>query len=338
MRSVPFAPLEPALYREAVRRALAEDLGWGDVTTEATVDPSLRARGVILAKCECVIAGLDIAAEAFSQLDPAVVFTKNVEDGQRCSSGTTIAVVRGSAAAMLTAERTALNFLCHLSGVATATADLCAAIEGHKARIVCTRKTTPGLRSLEKYAVRMGGGGNHRFGLDGAVLIKDNHIAIAGGIRPAVERARRHAGHLTRIEVEVDTLAQLAEVLALKVDAVLLDIYMPEKDGFAVLAAVKADPRLAHVPVLMISGGGDHEDLVRCIEMGAVDYLPKPFNQAVLRARLAACIAAKRQRDREIQHLQQSVAASADSNPNNVLAMIGKIEMITHTMTRALRP
>ncbi len=121
MRSVPFAPLEPALYREAVRRALAEDLGWGDVTTEATVDSSLRARGVILAKCDCVIAGLDIAAEAFCQLDPAAVFTKNVEDGQRCTPGTSVAVVRGSAASMLTAERTALNFLQRLSGIASVT-------------------------------------------------------------------------------------------------------------------------------------------------------------------------------------------------------------------------
>lgn len=148
MRSVPFAPLEPALYRETVRRALAEDLGWGDVTTEATVGPTLRARGLILAKCDCVIAGLDIAAEAFSQLDPAVVFTKHVEDGQRCTSGTTVATVRGSAAAMLTAERTALNFLQKLSGIASVTRRYVDAAGG-SITVLDTRKTAPTLRALE---------------------------------------------------------------------------------------------------------------------------------------------------------------------------------------------
>ena len=145
------------------------------------------------------------------------------------TNGNTIASVSGPARAILTAERTALNFLCHLSGIATATASVVAAVRGHGAKIVCTRKTTPGLRAVEKYAVRAGGGSNHRFGLDDAILIKDNHIAIAGGIRPAMERARMSVGHLVKIEVEVDTLAQLEEVLALAPDAVLLD-NMPVDD------------------------------------------------------------------------------------------------------------
>ena len=221
MRSVPFAPLEPALYREAVRRALAEDLGWGDVTTEAAVDPSLRARGVILAKCECVIAGLDIAAEAFSQLDPAVVFTKNVEDGQRCSLGTTIAVVRGSAAAMLTAERTALNFLQRLSGIATLTRAFVDA-SGGAITILDTRKTTPTLRALEKYAVRAGAGTNHRAGLDDGVLIKDNHVRLAGGVREAVQRMK-DADPEMPIEVEAQSLEQIDEALGAGADIILFD-------------------------------------------------------------------------------------------------------------------
>ncbi|TIW41302.1 MAG: carboxylating nicotinate-nucleotide diphosphorylase, partial [Mesorhizobium sp.] len=152
-----------------------------------------------------------------------VEITVHRADGSEVAQGETIASVTGLVRATLTAERTVLNYLCHLSGIATATASIVAAVRGHRAKIVCTRKTTPGLRAVEKYAVRAGGGSNHRFGLDDAILIKDNHIAIAGGIRTAVERARSSVGHLVKIEVEVDTLAQLEEVLALAPDAVLLD-------------------------------------------------------------------------------------------------------------------
>ena len=221
MRSVPFAPLEPALYREAVRRALAEDLGWGDVTTEVTVDALLQARGVILAKCDCVIAGLDVAAEAFRQLDPGAVFTKRVEDGQRCPNGTVVAEVRGSAAAMLTAERTALNFLQRLSGVATRARQF---VDAAAARITVldTRKTTPTLRVLEKYAVRAGGATNHRTGLFDAVLIKDNHIRLAGGVREAVERTRHYRPGLP-IEIEAQSLAQVDEALEAGAEKILLD-------------------------------------------------------------------------------------------------------------------
>jgi nicotinate-nucleotide pyrophosphorylase (carboxylating) len=221
MRSVPFAPLDPALYREAVRRALAEDLGWGDVTTEATVDPSQRARGVFVAKCDCVIAGLDVAAEAFSQLDPGVVFTKNVADGQRCTEGTIVAVVRGSAAAMLTAERTALNFLQRLSGIASVTRRYVDAAAGG-ITILDTRKTTPTLRVLEKYAVRAGGGTNHRAGLDDGILIKDNHIRLGGGVAEVL-RKMKAAHQEMPIEIEAQSLEQVDDAVAAGADIILVD-------------------------------------------------------------------------------------------------------------------
>jgi nicotinate-nucleotide pyrophosphorylase (carboxylating) len=170
-----------------------------------------------------VIAGLDVVRCAFQTVSPAVKIEIERLDGSAVSPGDLVATINGPARALLTGERTALNFLCHLSGVASATASLVSAVKGTRARIVCTRKTTPGLRALEKYAVRAGGGTNHRFGLDDAMLIKDNHIALAGSIRAAIERARAHVGHLVKIEVEVDTLVQLEEALELGVDAVLLD-------------------------------------------------------------------------------------------------------------------
>ena len=171
-----------------------------------------------------VVAGLALAALAFRLIDPAIAFTVERPDGSAVLPGDVIATASGPTRGLLTAERTALNFLCRLSGIATATASVVAAVREHKAQIVCTRKTTPGLRAIEKYAVRAGGGSNHRFGLDDAVLIKDNHVAIAGGVRPALEeRARAGVGHLVKIELEVDTLAQLEDALALGADAFLLD-------------------------------------------------------------------------------------------------------------------
>jgi len=183
----------------------------------------LRATTVLAARQPGIVAGLDLAALAFRLIDPAIEVTIEKPDGSEILSGDIIASISGLARGILTAERTALNFLCRLSGIAAATSSVVAAVSGHKARVVCTRKTTPGLRAVEKYAVRAGGGSNHRFGLDDAVLIKDNHVAIAGGISAAVERARACVGHLVKIEVEVDTLAQLEESLALSTDAVLLD-------------------------------------------------------------------------------------------------------------------
>jgi len=218
----PFDPPRAAV-REAVALALSEDIGpLGDLTA-SLVPASAFASGALVARQRGVLAGAACVVETFFQIDPAITVVWTRQDGDRLGPGDEVAAVRGPLGSILTGERTALNFLCHLSGVATATASLVSAAQGTKARIVCTRKTTPGLRTLEKYAVRAGGGSNHRFGLDDAILIKDNHIALAGDVRTAIERAKAHAGHLVKIEIEVDTLAQLEQVLAIGVDAVLLD-------------------------------------------------------------------------------------------------------------------
>ncbi len=223
------APLPRVMLEPLVRAALLEDLGRaGDLTTDAIVPAGHRAETALVARQAGVVAGLDLAALAFQLLDPAIELSVAHPDGSTVLAGAVIAAVSGPARGMLTAERTALNLLCRLSGIATATAAIVAAVRGHRARIVCTRKTTPGLRAVEKYAIRAGGGSNHRFGLDDAVLIKDNHVAIAGGIRPAVERVRASVGHLVKVEVEVDTLDQLDAALAAGVDAVLLDNMGPE--------------------------------------------------------------------------------------------------------------
>jgi nicotinate-nucleotide pyrophosphorylase (carboxylating) len=229
------APLYPLLYEDLVRRALAEDLGRaGDLTSDAVVPAEARAEAVLVARAPGRLAGLPVALAAFRLLDPSLTLAAHAADGDDVAAGAVLATVRGAARSILSAERTALNFLGHLSGIATATRSVVAAVAAAQAataatattdgaRVVCTRKTTPGLRALEKYAVRAGGGANHRFGLDDAVLIKDNHRVLAGGLRPAVERARRGAGHMVKIEVEVDSLAELDEALALGVDVVLLD-------------------------------------------------------------------------------------------------------------------
>lgn len=228
--SLPAITLEPL-----VRAALLEDLGRaGDLTTDSIVPAGHRAATVLAARQPGIVAGLDLAALAFRLIDPAIEMAIERPDGSAVSQGQVIASISGPARGILTAERTALNFLCHLSGIATATASVVASVRGHRAKIVCTRKTTPGLRAVEKYAVRAGGGSNHRFGLDDAILIKDNHIAIAGGIRPAIEWARAGAGHLVKIEVEVDTLTQLEEALGLGPDAVLLDNMSAEELRHAV--------------------------------------------------------------------------------------------------------
>ena len=212
-----------------VRRALLEDLGRaGDLTTDTIVPADAQATLHLVARQTGVLAGLDLAALAFELLDSAVKFTPSQRDGARLAPGALIGTLTGPARALLTGERTALNFLGHLSGVATATAGIADAIRPYNTRVTCTRKTMPGLRALQKYAVRIGGGSNHRYGLDDAVLIKDNHIALAGGVHQAVERARAGIGHLVRIQLEVDTLAQLETGLALGVDALLLDNMTPE--------------------------------------------------------------------------------------------------------------
>jgi nicotinate-nucleotide pyrophosphorylase (carboxylating) len=214
----------PLLYEELVRGALQEDLGRaGDLTTDAIVLPADEATAMILARKPGRIAGLEVAISAFRHLDPRMKVELRMTDGQDAGRGEHLAMLRGNARALLSAERTALNLLGHLSGIATATRDVAAAVAPHGARVVCTRKTTPGMRALEKYAVRAGGGANHRFGLDDGVLVKDNHRLIAGGITEAVRRVRSYVGHMVKIQVEADTIEELEEALALDVDAVLLD-------------------------------------------------------------------------------------------------------------------
>ena len=220
--------MPPILVEPVVGAALREDLGrTGDITTAAVVPAQARARGTLSARVPGVVAGIDCAVAAFRLLDPAVEIEVHRADGCAIEAGDAVATVSGPARALLTAERTALNFLCHLSGIATATASLVEAARGHRARITCTRKTTPGLRALEKQAVRAGGGVSHRFGLDDGVLIKDNHIVATGGIRAAIERARAVIGHMVKLEVEVETLDELEQALAAGVDAALLDNMTP---------------------------------------------------------------------------------------------------------------
>lgn len=213
--------LEPSTYRDLVRRALEEDVGGGDITTEATVPATASARAVLLAKSECVVAGLDVAHEAFRQMDASVRFSARVHDGDHCVSGTILAVVDGPARALLAAERTALNLLQHLSGIATVARQFVDA-SGGRITVLDTRKTTPTLRALEKYAVRCGGASNHRSGLFDAVLIKDNHIRLAGGVSNAVKQARGNRPGFA-VEVEAETLDQVDEALAAGADIILAD-------------------------------------------------------------------------------------------------------------------
>jgi len=260
------APLSPLLYLGLVQAALAEDLGRaGDITTDAIVPQAVLARVSLRTRQAGRIAGLDIAASAFTAVDARLRVSKIANDGDDVVAGGVIASIEGPARGALSAERTALNFLGHLSGIATATARMVAAVQGHKARICCTRKTTPGLRALEKYAVRVGGGANHRFGLDDAVLIKDNHIAIAGGVREAIKLARARAGHMVKIEVEVETLAQLDEALREAPDIIMLDNMSPGMLSEAV-------KRTAGRSILEASGGVNFET-VAAIAATGVDLI-----------------------------------------------------------------
>lgn len=264
--SPPLPVLPPPLIAEAVRRALAEDLGRaGDVTSAATIPVDATAVAIIAAREPGTIAGLALAEAAFREMDAATTFAAAVADGDRIDRGAAVARISGNARAILAAERVALNFLSHLSGIATLTRRYADAIGHTKARVTCTRKTIPGLRALEKYAVRCGGGSNHRFGLDDAILIKDNHIAVAGSVGEAIRRARDFASHLMRIEVEVDTLNQLSEALQAGADAVLLDNMPPAKLQEAVaIAGGKA--------VLEASGGITLETIAAVAETG-VDFI-----------------------------------------------------------------
>jgi nicotinate-nucleotide pyrophosphorylase (carboxylating) len=259
-------PLYPLLYEPIIRRALEEDLGRaGDLTSDACLPPDLQGEARIVVRRAGRIAGLEAALAAFRILDPSIRLNVQRCDGEDAASGDVLAAVAGPARAILSAERTALNLLGRLCGIATATRDLVAVVSPYGAQVVCTRKTTPGLRALEKYAVRCGGGANHRFGLDDAVLIKDNHRALAGGLNPAVERARRHVGHLVKIEVEVDSLEQLQEALDLGVDVVLLD-NMP-------LDTLREAVRLAKGRAITEASGGIRPDTAAAIAATGVDLL-----------------------------------------------------------------
>lgn len=224
MNAAPVFALPTVLLEPLVRATLTEDLGRaGDLTSDAIIGAEVQSELFLVARETGVLAGIDMARLAFELMDAQVEFEPLLADGAVLQKGSRIARIKGSARVILSAERTALNFLCHLSGIASATADIAQRIAPYDCKVTCTRKTTPMLRSVEKYAVRVGGGSNHRFGLDDAVLIKDNHIAIAGSLTVAVERARAAIGHMVKIEVEVDTLTQLDEALAIGVDVILLD-------------------------------------------------------------------------------------------------------------------
>ncbi|MCK4206073.1 carboxylating nicotinate-nucleotide diphosphorylase [Brucella pituitosa] len=258
--------LSPLLIEPLVRATLLEDLGLaGDITSNAVVPSDHRSTMVFSLRQPGAIAGLDVAEMVFRLVDPAVAFERMVKDGDFLTEGTTIARVSGSSRSILAAERTALNFLGHMSGVATATADLVKAVQGTKAAIVCTRKTMPGLRALQKYAVRAGGGMNHRFALYDAVLIKDNHIAVAGSVGEAIQRAKEHAGHMVKIEVEVDTLEQLLEAMAIGVDAVLLDNMSP--------AQLREAVKIIDGRAIAEASGGITPETVAAVAASGVDLI-----------------------------------------------------------------
>lgn len=223
---------------ELIKSALAEDIGPGDVTTDATVSPDVAGEAWIGSKSELVLAGIGVVERVFKIVDPGIVFERFADDGDLVPAGRKIAVVRGSARSLLMAERVALNLLQRMSGIATLTRKYVDAVEGTGARIVDTRKTTPGLRALEKYAVTVGGGSNHRFGLFDGILIKDNHIAAAGGVRAAVDAARRRVHHLLKVEVEASSLAEVEEALQVGVDVIMLD-NMPVETMLQAVAMVK---------------------------------------------------------------------------------------------------
>jgi len=264
----PDAFLSPLAIDEAVTRALDEDLGRaGDVTSVATIPEATTANAVLVARQAGVIAGLPLAIATLRKLALDIRIEGRTRDGEAVAAGQKLLSISGQARAVLASERTALNFVGRLSGVASLTGDYVKRTEGTRTRICCTRKTTPGLRALEKYAVRCGGGFNHRFGLDDAILIKDNHVAVAGGVRAVLERARAHAGHLVRIEIEVDTLDQLREVL----DTALADVVLLDNMDIATLtAAVKmADGRR----VVLEASGGVTLDSIAAIARTGVDYI-----------------------------------------------------------------
>jgi len=262
----PWVELPKLLVEQAVRAALAEDLGLaGDITTDPIVSADAQGEAAIVARKPGVVAGLDLAEAAFKTLDPGVQFVRVIDDGGRVEAGGTIAKIKGRTRALLMGERAALNFFGRLSGIATLTSAYVEAVKGTKAQIADTRKTTPGLRAFEKFAVRCGGGVNHRFGLYDAVLVKDNHIAAAGGLEAALKLLRPRAGHMVKVEVEVDTLQQLEKALTFPIDAVLLD----NMD----VATLKKAVALVNGKVLTEASGGVTLETVGKIAATGVDLI-----------------------------------------------------------------
>lgn len=262
--------LPQLMIEEQVRAALLEDLGRaGDITSNATIGPEKQATAEMNSREAGIIAGLPLAEAAFRLIDPAIRFEALVSDGARVEPGTMLARISGPARGLLSAERVALNYLMHLSGIATYTALFADAIAHTEARVTCTRKTIPGLRSVEKYAVRCGGGSSHRYGLDDAILIKDNHIAVAGGIAEALKAAKAFAGHLVRIEIEVDTLEQFAEVLKERADVCLLDNMGPDmlREAVAMNAAREGGV------ITLEASGNVSLDTIKAIAETGVDYI-----------------------------------------------------------------
>jgi len=261
--------LESGGIMAAIGEFLAEDIGRGDITTQATVPPDTRAQGRFLAKEYLVICGLEIAEGVFVHLDPEIPeIETNFRDGDEVEEGTVFATLKGFADVLLTGERVALNLIQRMSGIATLTKQYVRAVEGTNAVIVDTRKTTPGLRLLEKYAVTIGGGRNHRMGLDDGVLIKDNHIALAGGIAEAVSAAKRSVGHLHKIEVEVTNWAQLREAIQAGADIILIDNQSPEEAAKLVEMSRTLNPN-----VLIEASGGMDRDRVRAYAEAGVDLI-----------------------------------------------------------------
>jgi nicotinate-nucleotide pyrophosphorylase (carboxylating) len=258
--------LPKILIQEEVRRALLEDLGRaGDLSTQATIDPGTSAKALFVAREAGVVCGLPHAGLAFESIDSQLLFDQHVSDGEHVSRGTVIASVSGHARSILSAERTALNFMCHLSGISTLTSQFVTQIAHTEARMCCTRKTIPGFRASQKYAVRCGGGSNHRFGLDDAILIKDNHIAVAGGITKALEAAKAFAGHLVKIEIEVDTLDQFEEALMAGADCVLLDNFSADR--------LKEAVQINRGRAALEASGGVKLETVKAIAESGVDYI-----------------------------------------------------------------
>jgi nicotinate-nucleotide pyrophosphorylase (carboxylating) len=260
------APLYPLQFEDVIRRALVEDLGGaGDLTTDAIIPLRMRAEAEVVARENGRVAGLTAATYAFTLLDPAAKVEIRICDGEDAEAGATLALVSGRARALLSAERVALNVLGRLCGIATETRGIVRSLEGLKTRVVCTRKTTPGLRLLEKYAVRMGGGTNHRWGLDDAVLVKDNHRVVAGSITAAVARVRQAVGHMVKVAAEADTLADVKEAVAAEVDVVLLD-NMP-------LEMLREAVALVDGRVVVEASGGITPETARSIAETGVDLI-----------------------------------------------------------------